>query len=515
MNRFVLNSQFTPWFSFDKDHEKRSCKSVGSDGKANILLEMYEEVDLGNGLSPHTTYYTIDDDEFKSFLNIAVSQDHTLDKKKYLKKLPMHRKWHEDLKTNTYYQPYCTRDSYHNRVLNHVSKEIVYMDNQCELGYTEETVPDNYGTTLTYKSYYFIYKCKHYRIDYESDPDDKRTTVLFIEGPIRIRNAFPIDTAVERFEAHDSITACTGKTYHAIQLCDLLCYAIDHLSNHDDDQNSWNYHDLFDIERAMAKNACFTFDFIKKHNTLFTSPKVPKDAPTPSFNSCTENIDSKPLKPVAGVTLFKIDFKPTKYIFREDVYIDLSDPMVYIYLNKDGKPYYQSGLSSKPLNKELFAYFVNTAYNNKIITKKQCNAYFNHKEIWDPKTPLEESAHLLQELFVKNSPKSSAKPKSAKPKSVKPKSVKPKSDHAQNLVSSSDGIVQNVTKKLSEGIKVAQSTQVGKKVTGLIRAIAEQTESVKAPKIVRSFAGFIKTIIPPTPPHPHATPSEDSTEKKP
>ena len=68
-------------FTVTLDQEARTCMIVGRDEKDQLILEKYEEYNIGSAISSVSDFYVLSPDEMKQFADIAYENGHLTDEK--------------------------------------------------------------------------------------------------------------------------------------------------------------------------------------------------------------------------------------------------------------------------------------------------------------------------------------------------------------------------------------------------------------------------------------------------
>ena len=66
-------------FTVTLDQDVRTCMVVGRDEKDQLILEKYEEYNIGSAISSVSEFYVISPDEMKQFADIAYENGHLTD----------------------------------------------------------------------------------------------------------------------------------------------------------------------------------------------------------------------------------------------------------------------------------------------------------------------------------------------------------------------------------------------------------------------------------------------------
>ena len=66
-------------FTVTLDQDARTCMVVGRDEKDQLILEKYEEYNIGSAISSVSEFYVISPDEMKQFADIAYENGHLTD----------------------------------------------------------------------------------------------------------------------------------------------------------------------------------------------------------------------------------------------------------------------------------------------------------------------------------------------------------------------------------------------------------------------------------------------------
>ena len=424
--------------------------------------------------------------------------------------------------------------------MNVTSLEVYYCDKDHYTLYARNFgVIDRYSGQDEIK-YYFYYGDTEYELGYSGNTQydengiPQRDPAVVIDQRIRINHVFYIFDAFRSFEKHQTVTAQTGTEYDGELLCKLLAYVIDNpkkkynlydientIKHYQPKQRNYANHLTLSSQQNISKKFKFeedktcaefeaqlkaeaealreaeakrvTTDTKDAHQALCKAKQNQKytgsgDSGTPIQITDKKLTVTLPLD--HPVTLFRIDFLTAQYVHKDNIHIWYGDSSVPVYLDVWGYPYYQSSSREYKLTKEDFAYFVNTAYNNKVISKKQYNSYFNQSKNWDVDMPTEKSVAFLLNVFIYQnkyvvSSSTSTSVDQAKPQ-ISVGQAKPQTSVGQ--------ATERTTDKLPHDLRSALATDTGQKVLGFVQSLAQKAERDTGSGLIKSLTGFLNSV---------------------